>query len=89
MKVDIGQMLPAAELNLKVSTLMEAMVPLLEAAAKITPENQDVGRKQELLTQVRQTIGTQILSTAMNGSSTRTGSTESSYYFVMGMKYWV
>lgn len=67
---------------------MEALVPLLEFLARSTPENGDAERKPALLNNARKAFGTQVLTSEMNGLITGTGSTESAYYFVMGLSYY-
>lgn len=61
-----------AELKLQNSTMLEALVPLLEVAAKLTPENKDVEWKQVLLNHAREAFGTQVLTSEMHRLSTGT-----------------
>lgn len=74
MEVDIERMILSAQLNSKASTILEALVPLLEMASNVTPKVEDLERKQAILNQARQDFGTQVLTSGMNRLTTGTRS---------------
>lgn len=84
MQLQMNQMIPTAQINGKLSTMTEAMRPLLEFVAEITPQKEHVARKQALPNHARHAFGTDILNYEMNGLITGTGSADSTYLFVVG-----
>lgn len=86
---DTRSMIPMAQINAKVSTIMESLVPLLEMAAKspLSPEDCDPEEKRELLKNACHAFEMEGHGSQMNRLATGTGSVESSYNFVMGQKY--
>lgn len=81
------KMIPMAEVNVQNSAMLEMMVPFLEAAVRIVPENMKEHRR--LLADVGQAYGTLVLSSEMNRMITGTGSTAAAYSFVMGFTYFL
>lgn len=84
---DICQLILVAELRVQNSTVLENMEPLLEAAANTVPDNANLNDHRRLLNTIRKACGTRVLSSGMNRMITGIGSTESAYYFVMGLAY--
>lgn len=84
---NVRQMIPTAQQNVKVSTILEIIVPVLEAAARIVPDNEKLEEHQQLLSNIGKLYGTQVLCSSVNRMITGTGSTESAYNYAMGLMY--
>lgn len=89
MEVDISQIMPIAEANVTLSTILGSLVPLLDMTAKNPPSpvGEDLEDKKRFLNNAQHTFETQVLGSQLDRLCAGTGSTKSAYNFVMNTTY--